>query len=1055
MGGGRCALIRNRPTRRLAVEILEDRTVPTVWTTPFSASVVHDHLLTVASNVGLLQYDMTDSMNPLSVAGVNGAPTAIGQTITLPDGAGLTMQANGGFVFSPVANSAYVESFVCSVTDGASSASQTVTINVTAMAPSAAGQSLSIGHDQVLTNINLLANSLAPDGGTLCATIASAPANGVTSENSNGTYNYTPKAGWTGTDSFTFTVTDGILTSLPATVSIRVTETPPIAVNAEFSTLHDQALTVDAWDGVLANATDADGDALTAIVVQSSPYVTLASDGSFVCTPPAAWAGDITFTYAASDGIAQSNVATVTIHVTDQAPVATSYDFTLHAGLMLNLDSTDGLLHDAYDADGDPMTVQLVGAAPANGALNLQPDGSMMYVAKTGFVGDDFFSYRLSDGVLFSQTMIVTIHVQDGAPVASPASFGVWYTNATDANVLANATDADNDALTAVPQPGNLMYASSFTLNPNGTFSYVRAVQGPLIGTLNDYFSYRAFDGTLYSAPVVVTLNLTDTPIAKDNSYVLDSSGQLTVLAANGNGLLANDFNPMGAQVTAQLVQPMDPGVGAVNVNPDGGFTFTAAANFQGEADFTYGLAQGGVLIFNALYPSVRIIANPFVAASVGLNSVNFSTNAAIVSDIPMGGFVPPETTGVGGDPISFTRGTTISLAPTFTITPNSVPFWSALGNNLLVRADSNIVLDNGQTLKLGWSQNIRLQVNASDEQLSTQGFVSMDNPLPNYTGYYPSLNLVWQISPDNGTTWITPTFIGRAALETQTVGNLSSNETFVTLGNPNGWNNVPSAVAALAQLAGWSAPLALVYSGFSLAEDKPRVPLTVIYVGVENCPQGNGATDNASLLSMIWDGSAFQGLNVTDAGGTPLKYLGNWLGYAGNTPLTTSSLLIRYKNGQDSAWAQLFTDALRAWGDTAVAANNIKTITPIRSNRYAPEYMLIGQWYIGPDGENVPDTRFFSDVRQQGFGWYNVTNPQTFLASQQANEYLWAVPPSVFPPSIPIPGQNNPYPPNSVRHSCRCTGPRRRWNVRGDVLGVGRSGVAVGSPGTELEFAL
>ncbi len=199
-----------------------------------------------------------------------------------------------------------------------------------------------------------------------------APANGVTSENSDGTYNYTPKADWSGTDSFTFTVTDGILTGLPATVNITVTETPPTAMNAEYSTLHDQALTVDAWDGVLANVTEVDGGALAAMVVQSSPYVTLASDGSFVCTPPAAWAGDITFTYAASDGIAQSNTATVTIHVTDQAPVAANYDFTLHAGLVLSLDATSGLMHDSYDPDYDPMTAQQVGMGATNGTERRQ-----------------------------------------------------------------------------------------------------------------------------------------------------------------------------------------------------------------------------------------------------------------------------------------------------------------------------------------------------------------------------------------------------------------------------------------------------------------------------------------------------------------------------------------------------------------------------------------------------------------------------------------------------------------------------------------------------------
>ena len=61
---------------------------------------------------------------------------------------------------------------------------------------------------------------------------------------------------------------------------------------------------------MLANDTDADGDALTAILVTGPAHGTLAlnADGSFIYTPAANYNGADSFTYKASDGSADSDV---------------------------------------------------------------------------------------------------------------------------------------------------------------------------------------------------------------------------------------------------------------------------------------------------------------------------------------------------------------------------------------------------------------------------------------------------------------------------------------------------------------------------------------------------------------------------------------------------------------------------------------------------------------------------------------------------------------------------------------------------------------------------
>ncbi|HSJ27868.1 MAG TPA: cadherin-like domain-containing protein [Acidimicrobiia bacterium] len=103
----------------------------------------------------------------------------------------------------------------------------------------------------------------------------------------------------------------------------------PVAVNDSYSTKQDTALVVSAANGVLANDTDADGDALTAILVAgpTNGNLTLNADGSFTYTPNSNFTGSDSFTYKARDGIADSNTATVSIQVTPTLTCGRTYDF--------------------------------------------------------------------------------------------------------------------------------------------------------------------------------------------------------------------------------------------------------------------------------------------------------------------------------------------------------------------------------------------------------------------------------------------------------------------------------------------------------------------------------------------------------------------------------------------------------------------------------------------------------------------------------------------------------------------------------------------------------
>jgi Bacterial Ig domain len=77
-----------------------------------------------------------------------------------------------------------------------------------------------------------------------------------------------------------------------------------------------------------------------------------------------------------------------------------------------------GLLANDIDANGDPLTAQLV-TGPSHGVLALAANGSYKYVPAANYSGADSFTYRASDGVAVSPPALVSVTVIP-APAATP-----------------------------------------------------------------------------------------------------------------------------------------------------------------------------------------------------------------------------------------------------------------------------------------------------------------------------------------------------------------------------------------------------------------------------------------------------------------------------------------------------------------------------------------------------------------------------------------------------------------------------------------------------------
>ena len=177
--------------------------------------------------------------------------------------------------------------------------------------------------------------------------------------NSDGSFSYTPSGNYNGSDSFVYQVNDGTADSNLATVSLTITAVndAPLATAENCTTAEDTGLVVDAASGLLAHATDIDGDPLTAVLVSGPAHgsLSLNSDGSFTYTPSGNYNGSDSFVYKVNDGTADSNLATVSLTITavNDAPVATAESYTTAEDTALIVDAASGLLKDATDIDGD------------------------------------------------------------------------------------------------------------------------------------------------------------------------------------------------------------------------------------------------------------------------------------------------------------------------------------------------------------------------------------------------------------------------------------------------------------------------------------------------------------------------------------------------------------------------------------------------------------------------------------------------------------------------------------------------------------------------------
>lgn len=235
---------------------------------------------------------------------------------------------------------------------------------------------------------------------------------------------YTPNAGATGTDQFTYTLYDTAGQTSTATVTLQITTTvnqPPVANPDTIDRDYDGEQIVSIGSGeLLRNDTD-DGliASLSVAGIGEPPSAgTLTFTGDFfLYEAPECFAGEETFTYLISDGEFQAEGA-VTLLLSLVLPPLNAEDDTVgiaNSGQPFIINRSDLARNDTLSRCDDTITVEF--SQPTNGTVVF--DGTVVtYTSNPGFIGDDEFTYTLRNGSGEESTarVSVTVSISDETP---------------------------------------------------------------------------------------------------------------------------------------------------------------------------------------------------------------------------------------------------------------------------------------------------------------------------------------------------------------------------------------------------------------------------------------------------------------------------------------------------------------------------------------------------------------------------------------------------------------------------------------------------------------
>ncbi len=519
----------------------------------------------------------------------DGDPLAVEDIVAQPLHGTARLESDGSVTYTPDAGFVGTDVFEVSIADGSGGFDQsTVTVFVAAdenEAPVARDDAYDVPADAA-TELDVLANDSDPNGDDIAVVEVVQGQQGVVSvivDDGATTLVYTPNAGAQGSDSFTYTISDGRGGEAQATVTVTfpVGNAPPEALGDSVVTPEDTGVLIV----VLSNDSDPDGEVLAVTSIEVEPRhgtAVLDAGGGVLYVPDADYVGPDVFTYRVCDSSAACDTAVVSVEVTpvNDAPRANDDSYAVSTGARTQLDVT---LNDSDpELDDLTVTVALV-VEPQSGTATVNEDGTIRYES-TATSGSDTFSYEVCDsgGLCDVATVTVTIGGTNHTPVAVEDETATAAEESVVIDVLGNDSDPDEDVLTIalVEDPAH----GTATIEDN---EVVYTPDADFTGTEVFFYTVCDADNACATAYVIVevTPGANTPPTAIDDTIATREGTPITFDSTD------NDLDFDGDTLTVTAVS--DPAHGRVTINGDGSLTYVPDAGYTGDDTFTVTISDG------------------------------------------------------------------------------------------------------------------------------------------------------------------------------------------------------------------------------------------------------------------------------------------------------------------------------------------------------------------------------------------------------------------------------------------------------------------------------
>jgi gliding motility-associated-like protein len=506
-----------------------------------------------------------------------------------------------------------------------------------------------------------------PDGTTL-VTVTSpvkSPSYGSIIISGNGNYTYTPTADFNGKDTIVVSVCDQGTPARCKNDTLFITITPvndgPVTFNESYSTTTSAAL-----NNTLANGDHDDADGTT-VSFATSPVqdpahgtITISSNGGFTYNADAGYTGKDTVIVSVCD----AGIPLPSICVNDTLIITVVPDVNMFDPALVNETDTgsedspvSGNIIGGGDSDPDGTTLVALTSpvkSPSHGSIIIAMGGAYTYTPAADFNGKDTIVVSVCDqgtpARCKNDTLFITITEVNDAPVTFNETFSITSSTVLN-NTFANGDndDADGTAVSFATSPVQGPFHGMITISSNGGFTY-NANTGY---TGKDTVIVSVCDAGLPLPSICIndTLfldilpdgNLFDPIVDNDSDTGSEDSSPVS------GSIIGGDSDPDGTTLLALTSPVKSPSHGSITITGNGNYTYTPAADFNGEDTIVVSVCDQGTPA-RCKNDTLLITVTPVNDPPVTFNEAYSTTTSAALNNT----FANGDNDGADGTAVNF-----------------------------------------------------------------------------------------------------------------------------------------------------------------------------------------------------------------------------------------------------------------------------------------------------------------------------------------------------------------------------------------------------------------